>query len=117
MKVWRKISGLVVRQHFCLIPEPYPYIRVMEGSSEMGLADNQIHSFINTGFIKIELPELELFHKQIDALREVRGGAKSRKQFLPRMPILQQVLRHEKVEGALTSLLGPDYSVHPHSNP
>ena len=30
------------------------------------------------------------------------------------MPILQYVLRHEKVHGALTSLLGSDYLVHPH---
>ena len=80
------------------------------------LADNQIHSFVNTGFIKIELPDLELFHKQIDVrLREVcEAEPNLGNNFLPRMPILQRVLRHEKVEGALTSLLGPDYLVHPH---
>lgn len=75
-----------------------------------------MQSFISSGLMEISLPELDQVHYEIDLrLREIcEIESHHGNNILPRMPILQQVLRHEKIHGALVSLLGPDYLVHPH---
>ena len=80
------------------------------------LNDDQVQSFINSGFIEILLPELDSVHSEVNSrLREVCATESHHgNNILPRIPILQQVLRHEKIHGALVSLLGSDYLVHPH---
>ena len=82
----------------------------------MLLTDYEVQSFIQSGLMKIDLPDLDRIHHQVDArLRELNEMESHHgNNILPRMPILQYVLRHEKVHGALTSLLGSDYLVHPH---
>ena len=58
--------------------------------------------------MKIDLPDLDIFiHHQVDArLRELNEMESHHgNNILPRMPVLQYVLRHEKVHGALTSLM------------
>ena len=82
----------------------------------MLLTDHQVQSFISSGLMEIALPELDQVHYEIDLrLREIcETESHHGNNILPRMPILQQVLRHEKIHGALVSLLGPGYLVHPH---
>ena len=80
------------------------------------LNDDQVQSFINSGFIEISLPELDSVHSEVNSrLREVCAAeSQLGNNFLPRIPLLQQVLRNEKIHGALVSLLGSDYLIHPH---
>ena len=80
------------------------------------LNDDQVQRFINSGFIEISLPELDSVHFEVNSrLREVCAAeSQLGNNFLPRIPLLQQVLRNEKIHGALVSLLGSDYLIHPH---
>ena len=70
----------------------------------MLLTDAEVQSFIQSGLMKIDLPDLDRIHHQVDArLRELNEMESHHgNNILPRMPILQYVLRHEKVHGALT---------------
>ena len=80
------------------------------------LNDDQVQSFINSGFIEISLPELDSVHSEVNSrLREICAAESHHgNNVLPRIPLLQQVLRQPKIHGALVSLLGSDYLVHPH---
>ena len=80
----------------------------------MLLTDSVVQSFIQSGLIKIDLPDLDRIHHQVDArLRELNEMESHHgNNILPRMPILQYVLRHESPWR--TDLLGLDYLVHPH---
>ena len=80
------------------------------------LDDDQVQAFINSGFMEISLPELDPVHSQIDSrLREIcEAESHHGNNVLPRIPLLQQILRHHRIHGALVSLLGADYLSHPH---
>ena len=80
------------------------------------LDDDQVQSFINFGFLEIPLPELDSIHSEVTSrLREVcEAESHHGNNVLPRIPLLQKVLRNDKIHGALVSLIGPDYLLHPH---
>lgn len=80
------------------------------------LNDEQIRQFIVDGFVRVK-PEIDpKVHETINQLvrvaeeREYHFG----NNIVTRVPIMWEVLRSPSVAGALTSLLGPNYYVHPH---
>ena len=64
----------------------------------MLLTDSEVQSFIQSGLMKIDLPDLDRIHHQVDArLRELNEMESHHgNNILPRMPILQYVLRMRK---------------------
>lgn len=80
------------------------------------LRDNDIQQFITDGYIQVnaELPmefHQDLYRK-IETVLEEEGNPGNN--ILPRIPEIQRVFDQPKVRGALTSLLGPGYLMHPH---
>ncbi|MCY3885327.1 MAG: HEAT repeat domain-containing protein [Gammaproteobacteria bacterium] len=80
------------------------------------LNDEQVRRFIVDGFVRVK-PEVEPdVHETVNRLvrvaeeREYHFG----NNIVSRIPIMWDVLRSPSVTGALTSLLGPNYYVHPH---
>ena len=89
------------------------------------LTDAQMQRFIAHGYLclRTELPET--FHQGIferfDALVGTEANLNPGNNLLPAVPELNQVFADPVLRGALTSVLGPDYVMHPHralhSNP
>lgn len=81
--------------------------------------DNQMHDFIVNGYvtIKTDLPASfhEYIYSQLNAVVEAEGNPGNN--VLPRIPEIQQVFDQPGVRGAFTSILGPDYIMHPHRHP
>lgn len=80
------------------------------------LTDEQVQEFIVDGCIALQ-PDVDVsVHRSID--EQVRYAVE--KEFHPgnnivsRVPLIWDVLRSPVIHGALTSLLGPNYYVHPH---
>ncbi|AZN39723.1 HEAT repeat domain-containing protein [Paenibacillus albus] len=86
-------------------------------SSELKLLnDEQMIQFITKGYVVLqnELPE-ELHQnvmKQIDFAFQNEGNPGNN--ILPRVPDIQKFFDTPVTKGALTSVLGPDYYMHPH---
>ena len=91
------------------------------------LDDAQMSTFLADGYIVLRPAELKqslhaaLFAEAAELYEEVRrvGGATTHLQYLgdnllARIPALQQVLNTPTVTGALTSILGEGYVLHPH---
>ncbi|WP_338044970.1 HEAT repeat domain-containing protein [Paenibacillus lignilyticus] len=80
------------------------------------LSDEQIISFITNGFVVLhnELPSAlhQNVMKQIDYVLQNEGNPGNN--ILPRVPDIQRFFDTPTVKGALTSVLGPDYYMHPH---
>ena len=80
------------------------------------LNDNQLQSFLRDGYIIVDANMPAEFHAQID--RQIddlfNGEGNPGNEILSRIPDLQEVLARPAVTGALMSLLGPDYLLHPH---
>ncbi len=80
------------------------------------LNDEEIRDFIVNGYIQIQADFPTNLHKhiyqQIEEVFAKEGNPGNN--LLPRIPEIQRVFEHPKVCGALTSLLGPDYLMHPH---
>ena len=79
------------------------------------LNDEQIQDFIKNGYISVhpDLPDLhEEIYRETAAVFEKEGDPRNR--ILQKVPALYQVFAHPIVRGALTSLLGPNYMIHPH---
>ena len=82
------------------------------------LTDEQMQRFIAHGYLLLQTRLPEDFHRRIferfDAL--VGEGAKLNpgNNLLPAVPDLAQVFADPVVRGALTSVVGPDYVMHPH---
>lgn len=80
------------------------------------LSDEEIRDFIVSGYIQIQADFPTDLHghiyQQIEEVLAQEGNPGNN--LLPRIPDLQRVFEHPKVCGALTSLLGPDYLIHPH---
>ena len=80
------------------------------------LDDSRMQSFIADGYtmVKTDLPAD--FHQSVYGQIEEVLGAEGNpgNNLLPRIPDLQQVFDHPEVAGALTSILGPGYYLHPH---
>jgi hypothetical protein len=80
------------------------------------LSDEQMIGFVREGYLTIDahLPAEfhTALHSQIRDLFEKDGNPGN--DILPRVPDLHRVLEQPTVSGALTSLLGSDYLLHPH---
>ena len=80
------------------------------------LNPEEIRDFIVNGYIQIQADFPTDLHEDIyQQIEEVLGKeGNPGNNLLPRIPDIQQVFEQPKVCGTLTSLLGPDYLMHPH---
>ncbi len=79
------------------------------------LNNEQIQHFIKNGYITIHpnLPDVhEEIYRETATIFEKEGDP--RNHILQKVPGLYQVFAHPTVRGVLTSLLGPNYMMHPH---
>lgn len=84
--------------------------------AETLLTDEAVREFITNGFLRLE-PDVDAnLHGEIE--EKLRYATE--KEFpmgnnvLSRVPAMWDILRSPRIHGALVSLLGPDYYVHPH---
>lgn len=81
--------------------------------------DNQMHDFIVNGYVTIKTDLPASFHEhiysQLNSVVEAEGNPGNN--VLPRIPEIQQVFDQPDIRGAFTSILGPDYIMHPHRHP
>src|SRR6476660_1964239 len=77
--------------------------------------DAAMRRFIIDGYVVLK-PDLPTgFDERIyQKLEEVVAGGNPRNNLLPRVPDLMQLFDHPMVDGALRSILGPDYYLHLH---
>ena len=80
------------------------------------LRDAQVQDYLTNGYTVVHTGHPPAFHRQIlrqiDTLYTTEGNPGN--DILPRVPDLYQILHDPVVDGALRSLLGPDYLIHPH---
>ena len=80
------------------------------------LNPEEIRDFILNGYIQIQADFPTDLHgdiyQQIEEVLAKEGNPGNN--LLPRIPDIQRVFEHPKVCGALTSLVGPGYLMHPH---
>ena len=80
------------------------------------LQDNAIRRFITDGYVQVNAGLPGEFHRdlyrKIETVLEEEGNPGNN--ILPRIPEIQRVFDQPAVRGALTSLLGPGYLIHPH---
>lgn len=80
------------------------------------LRENDIRRFITDGHVQVNAGLPAQFHQElyrkIESVLETEGNPGNN--ILPRIPEIQQVFDQPAVRGALTSLLGPGYLMHPH---
>ena len=81
------------------------------------LNDDQVHDFIANGFLRLEPDVAETLHKNIArdiefAIEKENGSYGNN--IVSRVPALWDIIRSRRIDGALKSLLGPNYYVHPH---
>ncbi len=80
------------------------------------LNEGEMRDFIVNGYIQIQadfpINLHDHIYQQIEEVLAKEGNPGNN--LLPRIPEIQRVFEHPKVCGALTSLLGPDYLMHPH---
>jgi len=82
------------------------------------LTDDQMQHFIAHGFLRLQTQLPESFHQRMfEQFDYFIGGEVSRdpgNNLLPAVPDLEQVFADPVVRGAITSVIGPDYAMHPH---
>jgi HEAT repeat protein len=80
------------------------------------LTDEQMKRFITDGFLLLQTDFPQQFHDNIiEKLNEVYANeGNPGNNILPRIPEIQKIFEHPTIKGALTSVLGPDYLMHPH---
>lgn len=80
------------------------------------LNDEQMRHYVVNGYITLNTDLPAGFHQdiyqQIATVFDTEGNPGNN--LLPRIPALQRVFDDPAVNGALTSILGPDYFMHPH---
>jgi HEAT repeat protein len=80
------------------------------------LDDAAMQQFITKGYVQVRAALPAEFHCQVrerlDAVHDSVGNPGNN--ILPLIPEIGQVFEDDAVRGALTSLLGPDYFMHPH---
>ena len=86
------------------------------GRPNVPLTDGQLQSFIANGFLSLTSSLPAAYHQVIfDRFDEVATGiGHFGNNLLPLIPELIEFFEDPVVKGALTSVLGPDYSMHPH---
>ena len=82
------------------------------------LTDAQMQRFIAHGYLLLQTQLPESFHRGIferfDALIGAEAKLNPGNNLLPAVPELNRVFADPVVQGALTSVVGPDYVMHPH---
>ena len=82
----------------------------------MLLNDSQMQQFIVNGYVTVKADYPRPFHEsvrvQAEEIFSTRGNPGN--DILPAIPELNDVFAHPAVTGALTSILGPGYAMHPH---
>ena len=80
------------------------------------LNDDQVRQFIANGFLRLTPDVPPGLHQEIEALLRFADEKEGRhgNNILSRVPKMHQVLNCPVVRGALTSIAGPDYYLHPH---
>ena len=83
------------------------------------LSDHQISRFFINGFLEIELDldytDHESIYVETDRLfQTLKSGANPHNNIVPMIPRLHDVLNDAKLKTALTTLVGPNYLIHPH---
>ena len=85
-------------------------------SAPILLTDAQVQAYLTNGYTTVQTahpPAVhQNIHRQIETLFATAGNPGN--DILPKVPDLYQVLRDPAVDGALQSLLGPSYLIHPH---
>ena len=80
------------------------------------LGADDIRRFITDGYVQVNAGLPAEFHRdlygKIEAVLEEEGNPGNN--ILPRIPEIRRVFDQPAVQGALTSLLGPGYLMHPH---
>ena len=80
------------------------------------LTDQQVQDYLTHGYLVLRCGHPATVHRRI--LRQIQTlyaiERNPGNDILPRVPDLYQILRDQVVDGALRSLLGADYLVHPH---
>jgi hypothetical protein len=80
------------------------------------LSDAQMQQFVREGYLLVEADFPVPLHKdlcqRIEAVFEKEKNPGNN--ILPRLPQIQRVYDHPAVQGALASILGPDYLMNPH---
>jgi len=80
------------------------------------LTDAQVQAFLTNGYITVQTAHSpavhQSIHRQIETLFAAEGNPGN--DILPKVPDLYQILRDPALDGALQSLLGPSYLIHPH---
>ncbi|MCE2450531.1 MAG: HEAT repeat domain-containing protein [Candidatus Latescibacteria bacterium] len=80
------------------------------------LSDAEMQQFIAQGYVQVQANFPGDFHaevcRQIDAVLEAEGNPGNN--IAPRIPAIAEVFAHPAVRGALTSILGAGYLMHPH---
>ena len=80
------------------------------------LSDAQVQDYLAHGYLVVRTSHPVAFHRrilrQIETLYATAGNPGN--DILPRVPDLHEILRDPAVDGALQSLLGADYLIHPH---
>ena len=80
------------------------------------LTDSQVQAYLTNGYITVQTahpPAVhQNIHQQIETLFATEGNPGN--DIVPKAPDLYQILRDPAVDGALQSLLGPSYLIHPH---
>ncbi len=84
-------------------------------ASPLLLDDVDMRRFIRDGYLVLK-PDLSAgYHDGIyQQLEKVIAGGNPGNNLLPRVPALQQLFDHPMVDGALRSILGPEYYLHLH---
>jgi HEAT repeat protein len=85
-------------------------------SQPLLLTDEQMRHFIAHGYLLLQTDFSPEFHAAMSRnIREVMTKeGNPGNNILPRVPEVQAVFKHPVIQGALTSVLGPDYIMHPH---
>ncbi len=82
------------------------------------LTDDEMQRFIAHGYLLLKTRLPESFHQNIyerfDKLIGIDAKLNPGNNLLPAVPELNQVFADPVVRGALTSVVGPDYVMHPH---
>ncbi len=80
------------------------------------LSDSQMQQFIVNGYVTLKADFPAAFHESVRAQAEAIFASKGNpgNDILPAIPQLSELFSHPAVTGALTSILGPGYAMHPH---
>ncbi|MCY3709361.1 MAG: HEAT repeat domain-containing protein [Caldilineaceae bacterium] len=80
------------------------------------LNDSRMQEFIVNGYVKVKAAFTPAFHEsvraQVEEIFSTTGNPGN--DILPAIPQLADLFSHPAVTGALTSILGPGYAMHPH---